>query len=258
MSKNENEFLNFYVTFQKNVFAACFDGEFVLLDLNNDYYLGIDSRTSEILAKLLRVEILSRKRVDSSNAIDEKEVKTTFESLHSLGLISKRSNTQNYVSNIHFPAENGGLTVCEWRPDHSLLSDLRKKPSFWKVLEALIRILQADLVLVQGRLLGFVNYAEKIVTRRQPVPVRPDIESIAILHESVQRARIWYPRKVDCLLGSCALLLMMLKRGIRSNLVVGVQKYPFYAHAWVEYGNIVVNDEAEVQRRLAEILRIPI
>ena len=51
---------------------------------------------------------------------------------------------------------------------------------------------------------------------------------------------------------------MMLKRGIEGYLVVGVQKYPFYAHAWVEYSNTVVNDTAEVKKRLAVILKTPI
>ena len=258
MTGTETQYPNSQVTLEKGVYIAYFDGEFVLLDLNKDKYLGLDATASKMLAKLLGVESLSEKWVNPSNVSVESQKHKTFESLRSLGLVGQRQVTATPKLHIEVPEEAGGLTICDWRPHQSPLSVLSKRPSIWRILEALRMIAQANWILTRRRLRGLVEHIQRKVMNGQYSSRKSSLNSIANLHEAVQQARIWYPRKVDCLVGSGALLLMMLKRGVGGNLVVGVQKYPFYAHAWVEYCNTVVNDAEEAKRRLSVILRTPL
>jgi hypothetical protein len=66
-----------------------------------------------------------------------------------------------------------------------------------------------------------------------------------------------YPRRVECLPGSAALAANVWRCGLPVRFLIGVQKYPFYAHSWVELGDTVVNDVQDVHQRLSFIVTIP-
>lgn len=52
----------------------------------------------------------------------------------------------------------------------------------------------------------------------------------------------FYPKRVLCLERSAVLVQMLRRRGISARMVIGAQKLPFQAHAWVEVEGTVVND----------------
>ncbi len=56
-------------------------------------------------------------------------------------------------------------------------------------------------------------------------------------------ACIWYPKQVRCLQRSAALTCMLRDRGVAAQMVIGTQKLPFKAHAWVEVNECVVSDK---------------
>jgi transglutaminase superfamily protein len=58
---------------------------------------------------------------------------------------------------------------------------------------------------------------------------------------------IWYPKQVLCLQRSAATACLLRKYGLPAQLVIGTQKLPFKAHAWVELENSVVNDKLYMQ-----------
>ena len=58
-----------------------------------------------------------------------------------------------------------------------------------------------------------------------------------------QMACIWYPKHVRCLQRSAALTCLLRHHGIPAHLVIGTQKLPFKAHAWVEANGQVLNDK---------------
>jgi hypothetical protein len=144
--------------------------------------------------------------------------------------------------------------VCEWRPH---LSDLPQNDCGGTALEILRAgwaIFRTD-CLLRGGLKRLVHEIQTQAAR--PASTESDASTqakLAALLYAVEKARRWYPRKVDCLVGSGALLLLALSAGLNCALVIGVQKFPFYAHAWVEHQGRVVNDSSEVQQRLAPIL----
>jgi hypothetical protein len=45
-----------------------------------------------------------------------------------------------------------------------------------------------------------------------------------------------------CLRRSIAMVDYLYRRGVRADLIIGVKDRPFEAHAWVQYGDLVLND----------------
>lgn len=55
----------------------------------------------------------------------------------------------------------------------------------------------------------------------------------------------FFPGRALCLEQSFTLWLLLRRRGIEAQLRLGVQPYPFGAHAWVEHGGTPVNEDPE-------------
>jgi hypothetical protein len=65
--------------------------------------------------------------------------------------------------------------------------------------------------------------------------------------QEVTRAMTWYPKQAMCLQRSAVLACLLRANGIYAQMVIGCQKLPFLAHAWVEVDDQVVNDAKSVQ-----------
>lgn len=73
---------------------------------------------------------------------------------------------------------------------------------------------------------------------------------------AVDRAKLYYFKRAWCLQTAAAAVCFIRLRGVDAELVVGVRKIPFYAHAWAEVdGEIVNNAHPKLQPHLAEITR---
>jgi transglutaminase superfamily protein len=58
-------------------------------------------------------------------------------------------------------------------------------------------------------------------------------------------AGAFFPGRAVCLEQSLALYVLLRRRGAPAELRLGVQVYPFYAHAWVELNGQPVNEDQE-------------
>lgn len=245
------------ISLKSNVFAAWASGELVLLDLVRDKYFGLDEPASRVLAKLISGSNFAHGVADTAS---ENETQSITARLFSLGLIDSVQENESFQLPVVFCAiEPGGLEECTWQPQSSsFVINSCAVPTASMIIKALMRLVNADWVLKLRRLKGIVEYIEAEFSRRNSGLIHQDFSSIALLHNAVQRARRWYPRHVNCVTGSAALALLMLEYGALPKFVVGIQKYPFYAHAWVEYDNLVVNDSQRVRERLAPIISVPL
>ena len=75
-----------------------------------------------------------------------------------------------------------------------------------------------------------------------------DDAAAARVPELVVRFQKWrplYPRAASCLFDSLALGRFLWSAGVRSNLVYAVRGGPFSAHAWLEIGGVIINDDPE-------------
>lgn len=69
--------------------------------------------------------------------------------------------------------------------------------------------------------------------------------------KAVNYACIWYPRQVLCLQRSFVTTYLLRKLGVDAHMVLGAQKLPFKAHAWVEVDGRAVNERSNVQATYA-------
>jgi len=61
---------------------------------------------------------------------------------------------------------------------------------------------------------------------------------------AVRRAtRYYYRPRLDCLPRALAIFVLLRSRGVSATLRIGVKRYPFGAHAWVECLGGVLDDE---------------
>lgn len=88
--------------------------------------------------------------------------------------------------------------------------------------------------------------ASRLVRGRGSASVTP-----GVLAEAVRRVALvaaFYPGRALCLEQSLTLWLLLRRRGIDADLRLGVQPYPFGAHAWVEHRGEPVNENPEFVR----------
>jgi hypothetical protein len=60
---------------------------------------------------------------------------------------------------------------------------------------------------------------------------------------AIDLACVWYPKQVLCLERSAATTCLLRRYGIDAQLIMGAQRMPFKAHAWVEVDGQVINDK---------------
>lgn len=69
---------------------------------------------------------------------------------------------------------------------------------------------------------------------------------------AVNYACIWYPKQALCLQRCFVTTYLLRKHGIDAQMVLGAQKIPFQAHAWVEVNGHAVNERSDVQAAYSE------
>jgi hypothetical protein len=106
------------------------------------------------------------------------------------------------------------------------------------LLEAYVRLLLHDLFM-RGH--SFVALYQRV----KQFPCAPtstaDSSPEAVCH-ALDLACALYGKQVLCLQRSAVLLQMLRQRGLPAQMMIGAQKMPFKAHAWVEVHGQVVND----------------
>lgn len=76
------------------------------------------------------------------------------------------------------------------------------------------------------------------------------------VHSALQRACGYYPKTAACLQRSAALTWMLRKRGLSAQVVIGVMKFPFKSHAWVELDGKVLNDGQRIREMYITLDRL--
>jgi hypothetical protein len=68
---------------------------------------------------------------------------------------------------------------------------------------------------------------------------------------AVNYACVWYPKPILCLQRAFVTTFLLRKRGIAARMVLGAQKLPFKAHAWVEVDGRPINERSNVEMTYA-------
>jgi hypothetical protein len=110
------------------------------------------------------------------------------------------------------------------------------------LIQAFVELILYEIFLQLGFTLLHSRLRLLEVTSRRPQPGEAD----RIL-QAVACACMWYPKKVLCLQRSAVITTLLRRCGIPTEMVIGAQRLPLRAHAWVEVDGRVVNDRPEVQ-----------
>ena len=78
---------------------------------------------------------------------------------------------------------------------------------------------------------------------------RPDI--IDRVCTALNYACVWYPKQALCLQRSFVTTYLLRKHGVAAEMVLGAQKLPFRAHAWVEVDGRAINERSNVRATYA-------
>jgi hypothetical protein len=76
-------------------------------------------------------------------------------------------------------------------------------------------------------------------------------ETINSVCMAVNYACIWYPKQALCLQRSFVTAYLLRKHGVDAYMVLGAQRLPFKAHAWVEVDGQAINERSNVQATYA-------
>lgn len=94
-----------------------------------------------------------------------------------------------------------------------------------------------------------VRWAQRLGRLARPGLVRPDVEAQA---RAVAVAAAFFPGRAICLEQSITLFVILRRREVPAVLRIGVQPYPFAAHAWVELdGRPIYENEDDLVKFVA-------
>jgi hypothetical protein len=224
------------------VFFAPVSGEGVLLDVAANRYVGLASLSSKLWPALSGgaayedlIEIAARHAADAT-VPPEDLVQQQLECWEKAGLL---------VQNGRLAAD--GLPVSRLatpRAECAVLSaDVAK--ARLSALRVVRMISNSMWVRRSLRRFGL----GKTIRSIQQLPAH-DLNGASAMVKEILRA-YWAIRKYfaqgnpDCLSRSLALFRMLRQAGTDSSVCIGVRKCPFAAHAWVEAGNLLLNDSPE-------------
>lgn len=109
-------------------------------------------------------------------------------------------------------------------------------------LQAFVELIHFDLCLTRG---NFSALYDRV--RRYPLETEvTTANAVAQICAGMDTACTWYWKEVLCLQRSAATACLLKRYGVPARLVIGAQRLPFKAHAWVEVDGQVVNDKPYV------------
>jgi len=130
--------------------------------------------------------------------------------------------------------------------------DRQRTTAFWQelflFLHAYAKLLVFDFFLPRK---GF----EAIYEQVRLYPLRPSRGGLGSnqVCSAVDLACVLYWKQVLCLQRSVVTTCLLRSHGVPAQLVIGAQRMPFKAHAWVEVANRVVSDQPDM-RELYQVI----
>lgn len=233
----------------EHVYASKFRDEFILLDAKQDKYIICSNQLSELLLGLVGGPY-SKSSFSPTSDKKLSDNKTDLEMLISNEIIEKKAGIYPYY--IDQKTDSHGVSNVDWR----LPLDGKKAKLNLPVLEALITLVKVHFCIqIRGfyRAIQLIKKAHKIQSN-YIIPTTPELDDLARI---VNKACIIYPKRTKCLEWAMTFVLLALKRKWKCNLEIGVQNYPFMAHAWVECDGKLIMDSEDLREGMAIILNEP-
>jgi hypothetical protein len=145
-----------------------------------------------------------------------------------------------------------GISNVDW----SLPLENKNADFNFDVLMALMTLIKVNFYI---KIRGFYSTIHLIKKSRKSNVnyIIPSSEDLQYLTTIINQACLIYPSRTKCLEWAITFVLFALKLCWKCNLEIGVQNYPFMAHAWVECNNKIVTDVQDLREKMSIILNEP-
>jgi Transglutaminase-like superfamily len=105
-------------------------------------------------------------------------------------------------------------------------------------IEAYLRLVAHDIFVSRHDFAALHEHVKTFPVRR----VTPKTNPVERICSALDKACCLYPKRALCLQRSAVLIKMLRSRGLHAHMIIGAQKLPFRAHAWVELDGRILND----------------
>jgi Transglutaminase-like superfamily len=124
---------------------------------------------------------------------------------------------------------------------------MRAEHSALRVPSAAECLLRVTIVRWALKVAGYERTRQRIERRIARVAVVGDGDPrvVTAIEYAVAMGAALFPGRAQCLERSLVLYDYLRCRGIAAEMRLGIQRYPFMAHAWVEYRGEPINDVPE-------------
>ncbi len=241
-----------YYYLSDHIYITQFREELILLDSKKDKYTICFKQFSEFLIELLEETNPHSKDqfISPSNAQYSSKKLASIQKLLDENIIERKASP--YPFYIDRKANSDGVSNVDWR-----LSLENKKLSLnTQLLSALLILIKVNLYMKFRGLYSTIQLIKKS-RKIQEQYIIPRDEELQHLANMVNTACLMYPTRTKCLEWAMTFVLLALKRKWKCNLEIGVQNYPFMAHAWVECDGKVVMDSQDLREGLGVVLNEP-
>lgn len=103
------------------------------------------------------------------------------------------------------------------------------------------------------RIVGFrrtLKIARRLARRPNLTMSRDQAEQVL---QRIVSATAFYPGRSQCLEQSIVGYVLLRRRGFDAQLKLGVQPYPFFAHAWIELDGVALTEAPDLIASLAPL-----
>lgn len=100
----------------------------------------------------------------------------------------------------------------------------------------------------------------RILARLTSANVTADDDCTEIVNATAERVAVaaaFFPGRARCLEQSLTLWYLLRQGGMQATLRLGVQPYPFAAHAWVEHAGEPINEKSETLKAYVAFPALP-
>lgn len=233
-------------SYPDNIYPVFYNDQVIALDISNNNYIILSERASSIFALLVEGQLVQE---------SDPNVSQTIESFMRAGLLEKNCPGKIYLGKCNKIPRilSRGTTTVNWQVEYGNLDIPVGMVDF---AEAYFYLTKVNRVVRGAKLQGLVSYLASFYKPEESYTI-PTTEEADLLTTLVNRAAFYYFKRVKCLEWAATYVILALKRNWKASLVVGVQNYPFLAHAWPEINSIPSREHRKISDGLAKLLSIP-
>lgn len=241
-----------YFSLSSHIYASKFGNSIIILDSAQDDYLSLIDSSASYLIKIVENHFSfdETSQMYILEGENPQELNEWINYFLEANIIYKSSKQEKTIAKN--PLKLGGLHDYQW--DTKPTWKPFKQANKYQVFKALIQLIKIHRALKRHGIKGVLDAIDATPKTDLVIPSCEQIQNLANL---VDAATMLYPKKTYCLAWASTFVVLARKKQWNSQLVIGVQAHPFYAHAWAQIDGKVINDDPMIAQVLSLILETP-